>query len=246
MTDEKKQSAALAPNDPNEVVYEGYTRDQIRVIKSVIAPDLSDNELKMFLATARRSGLDPFQKQISVFKDRDRISIVTTIDGFRVIADRSGKYGGPQPNQWCGEDGAWKEAWTSKDHPVAARASVLRTDFREPCVAVAHMDEFFKKGFKGPSNWERMPRHMLAKVAEAHALRKAFPNDLSGIYTDDEIGAEVKAGNGPTKSNTAVAAEAVLRAAAKRASADVEGEVIDRSPPDPESGEVPADQEPPF
>jgi phage recombination protein Bet len=157
------------------------TEDQLDLIAATIAPGLNSDELSLFASVCERTGLDPFARQIYAIKRNGRMGIQVSIDGFRVIAERSGRYEGQTPTQWCGDDGVWRDVWLDRTAPRAARVGVYRTGAREPIVAVANIE-----AYQQPTPlWKSMPANMLAKCAEALALRKAFPADLSGLYTSD-------------------------------------------------------------
>jgi len=171
--------------------------EKVRVVKDVVAQGTTDVELAFFIEVCRRTGLDPFSRQIYCTKrgaDDDegkKLTIQTGIDGFRALAERTGKYDGQLGPFWCGPDGAWREAWLDDEYPPnAARVGVRRKDWREPVWAIAHYVEYVQLNrFKKPARmWEKMPANQLAKCAEALALRKAFPQDISGLYTHDEMG----------------------------------------------------------
>lgn len=156
---------------------------QLAVLNQLGMSNAPKADLALFLAYSQRTGLDPFSRQLYMIHRGGRWTIQTGIDGLRIIAERSGEYEGQTPPEWCGEDGKWVDIWLSPEPPVAARVGVYRSGFRGPLYGVVTWREFGAKG----GTWQSMPAHMLAKVAESHALRKAFPNDMSGLYTADEM-----------------------------------------------------------
>lgn len=159
------------------------------LIKRTIAKGSTDEELELFIHACKRTGLDPFMKQIYAVKrwsaadKREVMTMQTSIDGFRLIAERTGRYApGAEP----------KYHYNDKGELVSATSFVKKMTLDgtwHEIAATAFFDEYAQRKKEGGLTqfWEKMPHVMLAKCAECLALRKAFPAELSGIYSFEEM-----------------------------------------------------------
>lgn len=193
-------TAIVPSNDVTVEIRKGLTHEQVDLLKRTICKGATDDELALFIQVCQKTGLDPFTKQIYAVKRWDKKAgreIMTTqtgIDGFRLVAQRSGEYEGQLGPYWCGKDGKWVDIWTQDGPPYASKVGVWRKGFKEPAWGVAKFDSY-KQEFQSKQTgrmeltqfWQKMPELMLSKCAEGLALRRAFPAELSGIYTPEEM-----------------------------------------------------------
>ena len=172
-----------------------FTPQQMTALESLGVQEAMPAEVAMFFDQCQRTGLSPWARQIYMIGRwdsrlrRNKYQVQVSIDGLRLVAERTKEYQGQTAPEWCGPDGQWRDVWLEKEPPAAARVGVWRENFREPTYGVARLAGYMPKKRDGaPSGlWATMPDVMIAKVAEALALRKAFPMELSGLYTGDEM-----------------------------------------------------------
>ncbi|WP_424891856.1 phage recombination protein Bet [Streptomyces sp. XH2] len=175
-----------------------WTPEQGAVLRqSGIDNQVTAEELSAFLHLCQRTRLDPFSRQIYLIGRYDKrqqrkvYTPQTSIDGYRVIAHRAaaeaGHALGYEDTLWCAKDGRWRDVWLSDEPPAAAKVTVIRNGMR--FSAVARYAEYVQTNRDGsPSGlWGKMRATMTAKCAEALALRMAFPHDLAGVYTAEEM-----------------------------------------------------------
>jgi phage recombination protein Bet len=159
-----------------------WTPEQTQLISTTIAPGCSGDELRLFAYACQRTGLDPFSKQIYAIKRAGKMTIQAGIDGLRSIAERTGQLDGSE-TLWCGDDGVWTDVWLGSKPPAAAKTTIWRKGAGHPFTGVARFADYNA----GQGLWTKMGATMIAKCSEALALRKAFPADLSGVYSSDEM-----------------------------------------------------------
>lgn len=178
--------------------------ETLKVLKMTIAHDATDAEFKMFVEFCKSTGLNPYKKEIWFIKTKEKrftdkrtgeqvvvpakVQMMTGINGFYAIANDHPHYDGMEEVEFQYADNA--------KYPLEAKAKVWRKDRRFPSVGIARWDEYFPGASTGkPGIWETKPFMMLSKVAESIALRKAFPQELNGLYTQEEMPAEYAVAN---------------------------------------------------
>jgi phage recombination protein Bet len=155
-----------------------FNADQASLIKNYLCKGINDEEIKLFHAVCKKTGLDPFMKQIYAVKRKDQMTIQTSIDGYRLIAERTGRYcpGRESTYVYDGDRLVYATSYVKKQTADGTWHEV---------AASAYFDEY--KPSYSNQFWDSKKHIMLAKCAESLALRKAFPNELSGLYSEDEM-----------------------------------------------------------
>lgn len=163
----------------------------------------SKDELELFANICQRTHLSPEMKQIypvprwDAKLGKEVFSFQVSIDGFRLIAERTGRYAPGRENTYTYND---------KDELISATAFVKKQTADGTWHEVAYTAFFkeyvqLKKDGTPSKFWKDMEHVMLGKCAESCALRKAFPADLSGLYTVEEMSQAKKIG-GDEPANT--------------------------------------------
>ena len=185
-------SKELADTKTGEIIEtkSGFTPEQVALVKNTVCRGATDDELALFLHICQRSGLDPFARQIYAIKrkvgGKDVMTFQTSIDGYRAIAERTGNYSpGKDATYTYKKDGALESATAYINKRVGDKWFELSS--------TAFYDEYCPKWWdsargewKTPDMWVKMGRVMLAKCAESAVLRRAFPNEMAGTYTENE------------------------------------------------------------
>lgn len=168
----------------------------IRTLKATVAIGATDAEFAMFIEQCKATGLNPFKKEVWFIKAGGRVQIMTGIQGFFAIANSAPEFDGHESGLITPSGEMVSAAYPKQDF-IGAWCKVYRKDRRMPSEAIAMLSEYDK----GQGTWKVMRRVMIIKCAESVALRKAFPQQLNGLYTAEEMPSEY---TGPLTSETAI------------------------------------------
>ena len=163
-----------------------FTPQQQMMIRDTYANGADTKEFQVLMEIAKVRRLNPLLRQVHFVKrwdsqkQKEIWSVQVSVDGLRAIAERTGKYDGQdEPEYELDPEG----------HVISCKVKVYRKDWSRPAVGVAYWSEYVqtKKDGSPTRFWVSMPRVMIAKCAEAIAMRKAFPEDMGGLYVDEEM-----------------------------------------------------------
>lgn len=195
----------------NDASYSGRDLDLIR---ETVAKGTNNAEFELFIQMCKEKKLSPVKRQIYpiIFNadkpEKRQLTIVTGIDGYRAIADRTGEYMPDEnPAVILYDDNAVSD--TNPKGIVCATVTIKkwRKDGWHPVRAIAYWDEYVPVREKWETNeltgkkepmgnywpldktsfWYKMPHVMISKCAEALAIRKAFPEAVAGVLTEEEM-----------------------------------------------------------
>lgn len=155
----------------------GWTKNQFEVIQRMYFKNLNTDQIPVFGYICKKTGLDPFVRQIYAIVRGGVLCVQTGIDGYRLIAERTGRYS-------PGREPVFKE--NDKGEIISCTAFIKKMTLDGTWHEIA-ATAYFKEYTDGKGFWVRMPHGQIAKCAEALALRKAFPDSLAGIYTTEEM-----------------------------------------------------------
>lgn len=189
-----------------------WNEKQLDLIRRTVAKDASPDEFRQFIHICRHTELDPLRRQAYCFvfhkddAEKRQMVPVIAIGGFRSIAARTNCY---RPDNRAPRI-EYDDSLKAPDNPlgiVRAEVSVFQFSHGQwfEVVGEAYWEEYAPvvdewEGARGDrrktgrrvldqkkTGWIKMPRIMIAKCAEAQALRRAWPDSFSAVYEESEI-----------------------------------------------------------
>lgn len=164
---------------------------QLAALEQMGVQGASNADLAVFLHECQRTGLDPFLHQIYMINRKGKQTMQVGIDGLRLVArravDQSGETLSVLEQAWRGKDGKWTDCWAEDDPPAAAKVVIQRGKGTFPAIALYKEYAARKSNGQLTQMWAQRPAGQLMKCAEALAYRMAFPQDLSGLHSEDEM-----------------------------------------------------------
>lgn len=178
----------VVPIQKQPQVVSTFSSEDLAILKNTKFKNFDNAEIAYCAKICAQLNLSPFLNQIHFVKRKNAdgsyaLSTQVGIDGFRLHAQRSGGYAGSDEAVFSYDDQS-----KGTRYPAKATVTVYRIiqGIRCPFTASARWDEYYP-GDKLGTMWNKMPHNQLAKCAEALALRKACPAELSGIYVEEEM-----------------------------------------------------------
>jgi phage recombination protein Bet len=176
--------------------------DLVQVLKSSFYPGATEASIKLVIAYCKAAQLDPMLKPVHIVPmpvkkpgSRDmewRDVVMPGIGHYRIQATRSGVYLGKTEPEF-GPDVTRTMGGRQVTFPQWCRVTVKKQVGSQ--VAEFTAREFWLENYATGGRdtdapnamWGKRPYGQLAKVAEAQALRQAFPELLGGTNTADEM-----------------------------------------------------------
>lgn len=163
----------------------------VATLKQTVAMGLTDPEFILFVEHCKGTGLNPFKKEVWAIKAGGRLQVMTGINGYWQIANRHPQFDGAETGM-INANGEWVKSVPGNDF-LGAWCRVYRKDRKIAMEGEAFLSDYKK----GTPIWTQTPRIMIKKVAESIALRKAFPQELNGTYTEEEMPPTFSAAQAP-------------------------------------------------
>lgn len=189
---------------PQNAVAPATEADLIRVLGSSLYPNAKPESIALVLGYCRAAGLDPMLKPVHIVPMWDsaarveRDVIMPGIGHYRVQASRSGQYVGKSEPEF-GPDMTEDLNGTKMTFPAWCRITVKRNigGIVSEFTALERWKENYataKRDTSAPNAmWRKRPYGQLAKVAEAQALRMAFPELLGAEIAEEMEGKDLHA-----------------------------------------------------
>jgi len=182
-------------------------KKMIATLKSTVAQGLTDEEFAVFAQFVSSTKLNPFKKEVWAIKAGGRLQIMTGINGYWSIANSNPQFDGAETGM-INKTGEWVKSVPGADF-IGAWCKVYRKDRKIPMEAEAMLTDYRKTS----PLWQNSPRIMIKKVAQSIALRQAFPQELNGSVTEEEMPREYTIiPDNTVKQETIVAPQAVIAA----------------------------------